>query len=69
MPATIVPPSRTKIANSTSSPSPLAVEASARICVFEEFDVERIRMVLDLELHGAVRQSPTICSIIERSSK
>src|SRR6478735_5397146 len=31
MPATIVPASRTKIANSTSSPSPVAIDASERM--------------------------------------
>src|SRR4249919_2323774 len=33
MPATTVPASRTKIARSASSPSPMAADASRRICV------------------------------------
>src|SRR5208283_2461114 len=33
MPATTLPASRTKIARSTSSPSPMAADASRRICV------------------------------------
>src|SRR5665647_1867642 len=32
MPATILPASRTKIASSTASPSPMAADASRRIC-------------------------------------
>ena len=37
---------------------------------FEDLEVERIRIVLDVELHSdGFVQAPTICSISERSSK